>query len=53
MQGSADQRIQVAVKTMSALTPKLNEMAIAVEMMRKELDQIDPNRYPCKKLPKR
>mgnify|MGYP001569458534 CR=1 FL=1 len=48
VQGSADQRIQVAVKTMSALTPKLNEMAIAVEMMRKELDQIDPNRYPVK-----
>lgn len=48
VQGSADQRIQVAVKTMSALTPKINEMAIAVDTMRKELDQIDPNRYPTK-----
>jgi hypothetical protein len=46
VQGSADQRIQVAVKTMSALTPKINEMATAVDTMRKEIDQIDPNRYP-------
>jgi hypothetical protein len=44
--GSADERIQVAVKTMSALTPKINEMAASVDTMRKELDQIDPNRYP-------
>lgn len=48
VQGSADERIQVAVKTMSALTPKINEMATAVDTMRKELDQIDPNRYPTK-----
>lgn len=48
VQGSADERIQVAVKTMKALTPKINEMATSVEVMRKELDEIDPNRYPTK-----
>lgn len=46
VEGSADDRIQTAVKTMSALTPKINEMAVHVDTMRKELSQIDPNRYP-------
>lgn len=46
VQGSADERIQTAVKTMSALIPKINEMAGSVDTLRKELDQIDPNRYP-------
>jgi len=48
VQGSADERIQVAVKTMQALTPKIHEMATSIDKMRKELDQIDPNRYPEK-----
>jgi len=48
VQGSADERIQVAVKTMKALTPKIHEMATSVDIMRKELDEIDPNRYPTK-----
>jgi hypothetical protein len=48
VQGSADQRIQVAVKTMKALTPKLEEMSGSIDIMRKELDAIDPNRYPEK-----
>lgn len=48
VQGSADERIQVAVKTMKALTPKINEMSGSIETMRKELDAIDPNRYPTK-----
>lgn len=48
VQGSADERIQVAVKTMKALTPKITEMATSIDLMRKEIDQIDPNRYPTK-----
>lgn len=44
--GSADDRIQTAVKTMSALTPKINQMASSIDKLRKELDAIDPNRYP-------
>lgn len=46
VQGSADQRIQVAVKTMKALTPKFAEMSSSIDIMRKELDAIEPNRYP-------
>jgi hypothetical protein len=48
VQGSADERIQVAVKTMKALTPKITEMAGSIDTMRKELDQINPDRYPVK-----
>lgn len=44
--GSADERIQIAVKTMRALTPQINEMAKDIETVKSELDQIDPNRYP-------
>lgn len=46
--GTADERLQMAVKTMSALTPKINEMAIHIDTLRKEVDAIDPNRYPEK-----
>ncbi len=46
--GTADDRIQTAVKTMNALTPKINEMAGSVDTLRKELAVIDPNRYPKK-----
>lgn len=46
--GSADDRIQVAVKTMSALTPKINDMAKSVDILRREVDAIDPNRYPTR-----
>ena len=46
--GTADDRIQTAVKTMTALIPKINSMAVSVDTLRKELDAIDPNRYPEK-----
>ncbi len=44
--GTADQRIQTAVKTMTALTPKINDISKSIAIMRDELDEIDPNRYP-------
>ncbi|MEK7588138.1 MAG: DUF4012 domain-containing protein [Patescibacteria group bacterium] len=44
--GTADDRIQTAVKTMNALTPKVNEMALSIDTLRKELGAIDPGRYP-------
>ncbi|MBI5449448.1 DUF4012 domain-containing protein [Candidatus Gottesmanbacteria bacterium] len=44
--GTADDRIQTAVKTMNALTPKINEMALSIDILRKELSAIDPARYP-------
>ena len=46
--GTADDRIQTAVKTMSALIPKVNEMATSIDTLRRELDAIDPDRYPTK-----
>lgn len=46
--GTAEERLQMAVKTMSALTPKITEMASSVDTMRKELEQINPDRYPEK-----
>lgn len=46
--GSADERIQTAVKTMKALTPKINDMAVNIKSLQTELDAIDPNRYPVR-----
>lgn len=46
--GTADERLQTAVKTMSALTPKINEMATYIDTLHKEIDAIDPSRYPVK-----
>lgn len=48
LSGTAEERLQFAVKTMSALLPKINEMAASVATMQKELNAIDPNRYPEK-----
>ncbi len=44
--GTADDRIQTAVKTMNALVPKINAMAASVDTLRKEIDYINPDRYP-------
>ncbi|MFZ5845489.1 MAG: DUF4012 domain-containing protein, partial [Patescibacteria group bacterium] len=44
--GSADERIQTAVKTMNALVPKINEMAVSIDLFRREISAINPNRYP-------
>lgn len=44
--GTADERIQTAVKTMTALTPKINDMSKSIAIVRDELDTIDPSRYP-------
>ncbi|MFC1646849.1 DUF4012 domain-containing protein [Patescibacteria group bacterium] len=44
--GSAEERIQTAVKTMKALTPKVNEMAEKVDIIAKEVEVIDETRYP-------
>ena len=46
--GTAEDRLQVAVKTMTALIPNINQMATNVDTMQKELQAIDPNRYPEK-----
>ena len=46
--GTADDRIQTAVKTMNALIPKVNGMADDIDRLRNELDAVNPNRYPVK-----
>lgn len=46
LSGSADERIQFAVKTMKAIIPQVNGIASDIDTLRKELDAIDPNRYP-------
>ena len=48
LEGTAEDRLQFAVKTMSALIPKINEIAASVDTVRKEVGAIDPNRYPEK-----
>lgn len=44
--GSADERIQLAVKTLDKVTPKITEIGQKIESLKKEIDAIDPNRYP-------
>lgn len=44
--GTADDRIQTAVKTMNAIAPSINKMATSIDTVRKEIDYIDPGRYP-------
>ena len=46
--GSADERLQTAVKTMSALIPKVNAIAKNIETLEKEIGAINPDRYPEK-----
>lgn len=44
--GSADARIQLAVATLDKVTPKIAEIGGFVELLKNEIDAIDPNRYP-------
>ncbi|MBI4067495.1 DUF4012 domain-containing protein [Candidatus Gottesmanbacteria bacterium] len=46
--GSADERIQTAVKTFDKVTPRLKDISSKIELIQKDLDDIDPNRYPQK-----
>lgn len=44
--GSADERIQLAVATLDKVTPKIGEIAQKIDLLKKEADAIDPERYP-------
>lgn len=46
--GSADQRIQTAVKTFDKVTPKLKDISEKIAQVKEHLDAVDPNRYPEK-----
>lgn len=45
--GSAQERIQTAVTTMSKVTPKIDEIGTQLALMQKEVDSVDPNHYPA------
>ncbi len=44
--GSAEQRIQTAITTMSKVTPRIDEIEKYLSLVKKEMDEVDPNRYP-------
>lgn len=44
---STDERIQTAVATMDKITPKLGEISQKLEIVKKEVEDINPNRYPA------
>lgn len=46
--GSADERIRTAVETLDKVTPRLEDIAKKIAVTGRELDQIDPQRYPEK-----
>ncbi|KKP59188.1 MAG: hypothetical protein UR52_C0010G0001, partial [Candidatus Gottesmanbacteria bacterium GW2011_GWA1_34_13] len=44
--GSAEDRIQTAVKTLDKMTPRLADIGDKIEKLKQEVDKIDPYRYP-------
>ena len=44
--GSAQQRIETAVKTIGKITPKIDEISSELAIVRSEIDQVNPNHYP-------
>lgn len=44
--GSAQDRIQTAVMTMSKVTPKIDQIEQQLVLARQEIDAVDPNHYP-------
>lgn len=44
--GSAQDRIQTAVMTMSKVTPKIDDIGQQLALMQKEVDQVSPGHYP-------
>ncbi|MSU25823.1 MAG: DUF4012 domain-containing protein [Candidatus Levybacteria bacterium] len=44
--GSAEQRIQLAVRTMGKITPRIDDIADLVKDAELEIDKVDSNHYP-------
>ena len=44
--GTAQDRIQTAVSTMSKVTPKIDDIGQQLALVQKEIDQVNPNHYP-------
>lgn len=45
--GTAEQRIQLAVRTMGKITPSIDGIAASLRTARAEIDAVDPNHYPA------
>lgn len=45
--GSAEDRIRTAILTMSKITPKIDDISTSLDLVRKEIDQVDPGHYPA------
>jgi len=44
--GTAEQRVQTAVRTMGKVTPRIDDIAKALSLAKEEIDNINPNDYP-------
>ncbi len=44
--GSAEDRIRTAVKTLGKVVPKIDDIEKEVALAKKEIDKVDPSRYP-------
>lgn len=44
--GSAEERIKKAVETLDKVTPKISEIEGKVTLLKKEMDEVNPSRYP-------
>ncbi len=44
--GTAEQRIETAVRTMGKITPHIDDIASFLELAKKEIDNVNPNHYP-------
>lgn len=44
--GTAEQRIQTAILTLSKITPRIDDVSESLVLAQKEIDQVDPNHYP-------
>jgi hypothetical protein len=47
VKGTASQRIETAVTTMGKITPHIDDIAVQMEGAKKEIDAVDPDRYPA------
>jgi len=45
--GTAQQRIETAVKTIGKITPKIDELASELALVRGEIDKVNPKHYPA------
>lgn len=45
--GTAEQRIETAIKTMGKITPNIDKIADKLSLAQKEVDQVNPSHYPA------